>query len=127
KGRLPTLSDFDRQPFVMYSPYEAGYFYDLLAALFAKAGVAPRYVQHMSQIHAILALVRAGLGAALVPGAAASLRFQGVALRPIKPGPARPVALFGAGERENDNPFLPAFGGLARHSSRPGPGTATGE
>ena len=47
KGRLPTLADFDRQPFVMYSPHEAQYFYDLLAAIFSKAGVAPRYVQHM--------------------------------------------------------------------------------
>jgi LysR substrate binding domain len=54
KGRLPTLSDFDRQPFVMYSPYEAGYFYDLVAAIFAKAGVAPRYVQHISQVHPCL-------------------------------------------------------------------------
>jgi DNA-binding transcriptional LysR family regulator len=127
KGRLPTLSDFDRQPFIMYSPYEAQYFYDLLAAIFAKAGVSPRYVQHMSQVHAILALVRAGLGAALVPAAAASLRFQGVAFRRIETRPARPVELFLAWERKNDNPALPAFVDLARHSARPGSGTATGE
>src|SRR5262249_59735264 len=69
KGRLPTLGDFDLEPFVMYSPYEARYFYDLVAAIFAKAGVAPHYVQHMSQVHAILALVRAGVGAALGPAA----------------------------------------------------------
>jgi DNA-binding transcriptional LysR family regulator len=128
KGRLPTLSDFDRQPFVMYSPYEARYFYDLLAAIFATAGVAPRFVQHMTQVHAILALVRAGLGAALVPTAAASLRFEGVALRPIATRPARPVELFLAWERDNDNPVLPAFVEMARLSSRPGSGrTATGE
>src|SRR5215813_10984622 len=114
KGRRPTLGDFDRLPFVMYSPYEARYFYDLLAAIFAKAGVAPRYVQHMSQIHAILALVRAGLGAALVPAAAASLRFQGVALRPVETRPARPVELFLAWVRNNDNPALPAFLDMAR-------------
>src|SRR5262249_40933987 len=127
KGRLPTLSDFDRQPFIMYSPYEAQYFYDLLAAIFAKTGVAPRYVQHMTQVHAILALVRAGVGAALLPAAAASLRFKGVAFRPINTRPARPVELFLAWERENDNPALPAFVYLARHSSRPGSGTATSE
>jgi DNA-binding transcriptional LysR family regulator len=120
KGRLPTLGDFDLEPFVMYSPYEARYFYDLLAAIFAKAGVAPRYVQHMSQVHAILALVRAGLGAALVPAAAASLRFEGVALRPVDTRPTRPVELFLAWERNNDNPALPAFVELTRPSSRPG-------
>jgi DNA-binding transcriptional LysR family regulator len=96
--------------------------HDLLAAIFAKAAVAPRYVQHVSQVHAILALVRAGLGAALVPAAAASLRFQGVALRPIATRPTRPVELFLAWERENDNPVLPAFVDLARHSSRPARG-----
>jgi len=120
KGRLPTLADFDRQPFVMYSPHEAQYFYDLLAAIFSKAGVAPRYVQHMSQVHAILALVRAGLGAALVPAAAASLRFQRVALRPIETRPPRPVELFMAWERTNDNPVLPAFVEMTQLSSRPG-------
>jgi DNA-binding transcriptional LysR family regulator len=128
KGRLPILGDFDRQPFVMYLPYEAQYFYDLVAAIFAKAGVAPRYVQHMSQVHAILALVRAGLGAALVPAAAASLRFEGVAFRPIETRPARPVELFLAWERKNDNPVLPAFVELARLGSRSGSGrTSAGE
>jgi DNA-binding transcriptional LysR family regulator len=81
----------------------------------------------MSQVHAILALVRARLGAALVPAAAASLRFQGVAFRRIETRPARLVELFLAWERKNDNPALPAFVDLARHSARPGSGTATGE
>jgi DNA-binding transcriptional LysR family regulator len=119
KGRSPKLGDFDRQPVVMYSPYEAQYFYDLVAAIFSKAGVAPHYVQHMSQVHAILALVSARLGAALVPASAASLRFDGVALRPIETRPARPVELFLAWERTNDNPVLPAFVTMAQVRSRP--------
>ncbi len=118
KGPPPVLKDFDGQPFVTYSPYEARYFYDLLAGIFGKAGVAPRYVQHMSQVHAILALVRAGLGTALVPAAAASLRFRGVALRAVETRPAEPVELFLAWDRNNDNPALPAFLETARHDSR---------
>jgi DNA-binding transcriptional LysR family regulator len=121
KGRPPRLGDFDRQPFVMYSPYEAQYFYDLVAAIFGKGGVAPRYVQHMSQVHAILALVSAGLGASLVPASAASLHFAGVALRPIETRPPRPVELFLAWERTNDNPVLPALVKMAQVCSRPGP------
>ena len=54
----------------------ARYFHDLLVALFTRADVLPRYVQHLSQIHSILAMVRAGLGLAIVPAAAASLKIR---------------------------------------------------
>ena len=77
-----SVSDLDRQPFVTYSPYEARYFYDLLATIFAEAGVSPHYVQHISQIHSILGLVKAGIGLALVPKAASTLHVEGVVLRP---------------------------------------------
>jgi DNA-binding transcriptional LysR family regulator len=122
RGRLPTLKDCDGEPFVTYSPYEARYFYDLLAGIFGKAGVAPRYVQHMTNVHAILALVRAGLGIALVPAAAASLRFEGVTLRAVETRPARPVELFLAWSRASDNPALPAFLEIARSGARGGAG-----
>jgi DNA-binding transcriptional LysR family regulator len=121
-----TLGDLDRQPLVMYSPYEARYFYDLLAAIFGAAGVAPQYVQHISQIHSILALVRAGLGAALVPEAAASLRFEDVVLRPVRMQPARPVELFLAWRRGSDNPALPAFLAMARQFPASSAGEAIG-
>ena len=71
-----TIKDFDDQPFVMYSPYESRYFHDLLVALFTRADILPRYVQHLSQIHSILAMVRAGLGLAIVPAAAERRRFS---------------------------------------------------
>jgi DNA-binding transcriptional LysR family regulator len=111
-----TLGDFDRQPFVMYSPYEARYFYDLVAAAFGTAGLAPRYAQHISQIHSILALVRAGLGAALVPEAAANLRFEGVVFRPVRMQPERPVELFLAWREDSDNPALRPFLAVVRQS-----------
>lgn len=53
------IKDFDNRPLVMYSPSEARYFHDLLVAQFTSSGVLPRYVQHMGQIHSILAM---GLG-----------------------------------------------------------------
>jgi DNA-binding transcriptional LysR family regulator len=80
----------------------------------------------MSQVHAILALLRAGLGAALAPAAAASLRFQAVTLRPVETRPARPVELFLAWERNNNNPALPAFLDRTRRAPRLGR-TAIGE
>jgi DNA-binding transcriptional LysR family regulator len=107
RGRELKLGDFDHAPFVMYTPMEARYFHDMVVSTFSRAGVHPRYTQYTSQIHSILALVRAGLGLALVPEAAISLRFEGVVFRRVqKLQPARPVELFVAWKRDNDNPAL---------------------
>jgi DNA-binding transcriptional LysR family regulator len=100
------LTDFDRQPLVMYSPEGASYFHDMLAAMFDAADVSPDFVQHMSQIHSILSLVHARLGAAVVPAAAMQLHFDGVEFRPLRTIPAEPVELFVAWRRDNQNPGL---------------------
>jgi DNA-binding transcriptional LysR family regulator len=104
-----SIKDFDNQPFVMYSPYESRYFHDLLVALFTHADVLPRYVQHLGQIHSILAMVRAGLGAAIVPAAAASFRIADVKLRPLKLRSPTPVELFMVWRRDCENPLLPSL------------------
>jgi DNA-binding transcriptional LysR family regulator len=109
-----SLQDLDGQPFVMYSPYESRYFHDLLVTLFTRADVLPRYVQHLSQIHSILAMVRAGLGLAIVPEAAASLNFKGVTLRPLRVRAPAQVELFLVWQREHENPLLPALIEIAR-------------
>lgn len=101
-----TLSDFDAQPMVMYAPEGAGYFHGMLTAMFDEAGVSPHYVQHMSQIHSILALVHARIGAAVVPEAAMRLHFEDVEFRPLQTSPTRPVELFVAWRKDNDNPSL---------------------
>src|SRR6185437_7593096 len=74
RARQPrlTLRDLDRRDLIMYSVDGAGYSHRMLTALFDKAGVAPVMIHHLDQNHSILALVSAGLGAAMVPD---SLRF----------------------------------------------------
>jgi DNA-binding transcriptional LysR family regulator len=104
-----SIKDFDGQPFVMYSPYESRYFHDLLVAQFTRADVLPRYVQRLSQIHSILAMVRAGLGVSIVPAAAASLKIADVRLRPLKLRTPTPVELFLVWRREYENPLLPSL------------------
>ena len=108
RSRL-TLQDFDGQPLIMYSPGGAQYFYDLLRTLFDQVGVSPIHVQHMSQIHSMLALVRAGLGAAVVPEAATYLHFDDVYFRPVDTDPERPVELHLVWRKDNDNPALEGF------------------
>lgn len=103
---LVSLADFDALPMIMYAPEGAGYFHGMLSGLFDAAGVSPLQVQHMSQIHSMLALVHARIGAAVVPEAATRLHFDGVEFRPLDITPARPVELFVAWRRDNDNPSL---------------------
>ena len=115
-----TLVDFDRAPMVMYAPEGAWYFHNMLATMFAEADVQPLAVQHMSQIHSMLALVHAGLGAALVPEAATRLHFDDVFFRPVETHPARPVELFLVWRRDNDNPALKPLLELGQtHLTRP--------
>ncbi|MEU8302296.1 LysR substrate-binding domain-containing protein [Actinomadura sp. NPDC048955] len=101
-----SLADLDGRRFLMYSPVEARYFHELLVSLFRQARVSPVYAQYLSQVHSILALVSCGWGLALVPAAAARLRYAGVVFRPVDlPDPA-PVELSLAWRRGNDNPAL---------------------
>lgn len=106
------VRDVDRQPFIMYSPTEGRYFYDLLASLFRAADVLPTYVQYISQTHTIMALVSAGLGVALVPESARSLNFDGVVLRPLRSAPKTFSELFLVSRRDNDSPAVQIFHNL---------------
>jgi DNA-binding transcriptional LysR family regulator len=116
-----TLADFDGGPLVMYAPDD---FHDMLMGLFKEAKVAPMTVQSLSQIHSMLALVRAGIGAALVPEAAMSLHFDDVHFRPVRTVPEAPVELFAAWRSDNDNPALAGFLDLLRGDAPDGENNA---
>jgi DNA-binding transcriptional LysR family regulator len=105
-AKAAALKDCDGEPFIMYSPQEARYFHDLLVSLFANAQVLPRYVQHLTQIHSILALVRAGLGITIVPASAANLHYEGVTILPLQLRKAAPAELYAVWRRDQHNPLL---------------------
>jgi DNA-binding transcriptional LysR family regulator len=107
------LPDLAAEPFVMYAPYEARYFHDLLVELFSRAALTPVYVQHLAQIHSILAMVHSGVGVALVPEAAQNLQFSGVALRPLAEPQQRAAELYFVWRDDNDNPLLPLIATIA--------------
>ena len=98
--------DLDGRPLIMYSRQGAGYFHDMLVRLFDEASAAPLFVQHVTQIHSMLGLVRAGLAAAIVPQSAMGLHPDDVQFRQLSTTPERPVELFAAWKRENANPAL---------------------
>jgi len=109
EGETVVPKQLDGQPFIMYSPYESRYFHDLVVTLFTRADTLPRYVQHLSQIHSILAMVCAGLGLAIVPEAATNLNFRGVDLRPLHVAGPPPVETYLVWRRDDENPLLPSL------------------
>ena len=119
-GKL-TMADLDGQDFVMYESTDSRYFHDLLVTLLTQANVRPRFVQRIGQIHTMLSFVHAGLGVALVPAAAAALRYHNVRLRPIDPPRAAPVELFMVWRRETQNPLLNTLIDLARRQATNNP------
>lgn len=100
------VADLDGQDFLMYSPIEARYFHELLVSIFRTAGVTPVFTQYLSQIHSILALVDAGWGIALVPEAAARMRYTGITYVPVRLPHPEPVQLNLVWRKDNDNPAL---------------------
>ena len=85
---------------------------------FRNAAIPTNYVQKVSQIHSILALVSASQGIALVPESARALRFEGTVIRKVK---MRPVyaELFLAWTTDNENPALGPFCKLAQRAFGP--------
>lgn len=105
----PTLRDLDGEALVTWSPRGGRYFIDLLDGLFSEAGVRPRVVQRVNQLHAMLALVGAEIGVALVPDSAVGISMTDIVLRPIAaPEAARPKLLL-AWRQDNPNPCLLSF------------------
>lgn len=102
------LADLHRQPFIMYSPDEGKYFHDLIHALFSAPVVVPDYVQHISQTHSVVGLVRAGLGVALVPESACNFNVRGVHFRRVMDADAC-AELYMAWRPDHRNPALHTF------------------
>jgi DNA-binding transcriptional LysR family regulator len=81
----------------------------MLVRMFDDAEVTPQFVQHVTQIHSMLGLVRAGLAAAVVPQSATGLHPDDVQFRQLATVPERPVELHMAWRRDNANPALDAM------------------
>jgi DNA-binding transcriptional LysR family regulator len=109
-----TLRDFDAQNFIMYSVEGAGYSHTMLSEMFDRAGVAPIMLHHLDQNHSILALVSAGMGAALIPHSLAAIGFPNVVFREVALNQPEPIEMFMLWRPENANPVLPAFLSLCR-------------
>ena len=101
----PRLADLAGQPLIMYSEKEGKYFHDQIARLFTASGSQPHYVHHIGQTHTIMALVRAGIGLAIVPESAKQLRFENVVFKPLWRSDLA-AEIYLAWREDNRNPAL---------------------
>ncbi|MEJ7138793.1 LysR substrate-binding domain-containing protein [Amphibiibacter pelophylacis] len=112
-----TVGDLHDVPFIGFSPQTARYFHDMIETLLAESAVQPRLVQRATQLHAVVALVSAGLGLALVPDASARVQMDRVVFRPLQgEGLPRPELLL-CWRRSSTSPLLGHFLEAAREAA----------
>jgi DNA-binding transcriptional LysR family regulator len=120
KSPLPgnaTIADCRNEPFVAISEKRAPGFHHHMLLLCAKHGFHPRLVQEVPEITTALALVRAGLGLAMVPESFATSQFAGIRFHHLRDKEA--AWSVGAAWRKGDtNPVLKQFLELLRKEKR---------
>lgn len=99
-----TLADCRDQPFVLISRERAPTFHGHVLSLCARNGFHPRIVQEVPEVTTALALVRAGLGLAMIPQSFGTSRFAGVRFHILKDAGARWTV--GAAWRKGDTNSL---------------------
>ncbi len=71
-------------PFVIFPRHNGTDFHRQVSQICAEAGFAPQVAQEVSPMHALIGLVGAGVGVAIVPESVRKLRFSGVVYRPLE-------------------------------------------
>ncbi len=111
------LAQLAGEPFVMFQRAAGLVLHDLVLGWCLQNALTPRVVQEASQTHAVVGLVSAGIGVALVPASARDMRPRDVEFRPLRErSPKVGTAL--AWRRGDASPVLRAFLGTARRVAR---------
>jgi DNA-binding transcriptional LysR family regulator len=72
-----------QEPFVLQSRHRGAGYYVQLMKLCLTAGFSPNVIQEVTELHAIVGLVAAGIGVSLVPLSTRNIRSQGVVYREL--------------------------------------------
>ncbi len=105
------------EPFVMFQRAPGLVLHDLVLGFCLQQGFAPRVAQEASQTHAVIGLVAAGIGVALVPSSAQEIRLRGLVIRPLAER-SPPVGTALAWRRNDRSPVCEAFVDTARRVAR---------
>ncbi len=107
------LSQCRERPFILLSADRSPTFHAHILTLCAKEGFHPNIVQEVREVTTALALVRAGLGIAVIPESFGESRFAGVRFHRIK-DPEAGWSVGAAWRRGDTNPLLHRFLGLLK-------------
>lgn len=100
--------------YIGYSPEGSQYLHDICAAM---VGMDRYAVSRLaSQVPTMLALVRAGLGCALIPRSIMAMRVDGVRYRELDPADAHSVTLHACWSPDNPNPALQRLAATLREN-----------
>jgi DNA-binding transcriptional LysR family regulator len=113
-GHALPVADLAGEPFVVVPRSREAMVFDRIIAQCLGAKFSPRIVQEAQQVHAIIGLVAAGIGIALVPESMRALRRPGVVYRWLEPSPAAIVETGLAWRRSEASPVVASFVRLAR-------------
>lgn len=102
---IKTLAE---EAFVMFPRWQGLVLHDLIVRFCLAHGVTPRIAQEASQTHAVLGLVSAGIGIALVPYSSQRMGLPNVVYRRLKE-PTPPVYTAVAWRRNDASPVVAAF------------------
>jgi DNA-binding transcriptional LysR family regulator len=117
KNRRLRAQALAHEPFVMFQRAPGLVLHDIVLKFCLQQGFTPRVVQEASQTHAVVGLVSAGIGVALVPSSAREIRLKGVDLRPLaETSPQVGTSL--AWRSEDNSPVLRAFIATAKSVAR---------
>jgi DNA-binding transcriptional LysR family regulator len=119
------LATLRQEPFVLISHKRSPTFHSHVLRICAHHGFHPRVVQEVPEITTALALVRAGLGASMVPASFCTNRFSGVRFHPIA-GPMAAWSVAAAWRKGDPNPLIARFIALlqAEMKIRPAKGSS---
>jgi DNA-binding transcriptional LysR family regulator len=84
-----SLSGLNEVELIQGPSHVAPEYQNVIARMFARAGVTPRIVHRATEYQATLSLVAAGLGASVVPAFVQNLQRSGVVFRPVRGAGAR--------------------------------------
>jgi DNA-binding transcriptional LysR family regulator len=105
------------ESFVLFQRAPGLVLHDLVLRFCLKQGFTPRVAQEASQSHAVVGLVSAGIGVALVPASAQEVRLRGVEFRRLAET-TPPVGTALAWRHDDTSPVLAAFVKTARQVAR---------
>jgi DNA-binding transcriptional LysR family regulator len=106
------------EPFVMYERTQRSLIYSQVMTLCLQAGFSPYIVQEAASEQAVVGLVAAGVGVALVSSCLSGLRTDEVTYRPLI-DPAASVEYAVVWKQENPSPIVKAFLNVVREVAQP--------